>query len=144
MGEKKHFFKIGELAKQAGVTVRTLRYYEELGLLSPTELTSGGFRLYTDNDLRRLVVIKRFKDLGFSLEEIDELFKGTEIGESKKQKIDSSYSLLQKQLEQINKKITELENSKNSISTAIEALETCKSCSQETCPTTCSNRKALL
>ncbi|HVJ49724.1 MerR family transcriptional regulator [Desulfitobacterium sp.] len=144
MGEEKNFFKIGELAELAGVTVRTLRYYEELGLLSPTELTSGGFRLYTDHDLNRLVVIKRFKDLGFSLEEIGELFKGTKIGESKKQKIDASYFLLQKQLEQINNKITELKNSQDSILTAMGALETCKNCSQEICPATCSNRKALL
>lgn len=65
--------KIGDLAKRAGVTVRTVRYYEELGLLSPTETSAGGFRLYSADDLRKLVFVKRFKELDFPLEEIQQL-----------------------------------------------------------------------
>ena len=142
--EKKHLLKIGELAKRAGVTVRTIRYYEELGLLSPTEVSPGGFRLYTEQDLNRFQFIQRFKELGLPLEEIQVLIDSSEPGESKMQRIRASYSLLEKQLKKIEDKISELEVSKASIEKGMEALNVCKECSQEVCLPVCSNKKALL
>jgi MerR family transcriptional regulator, copper efflux regulator len=62
--------RIGELAKRAGVTPRTIRYYESLGLLGPSERQGKGFRYYTEAELMRLQKINAFKDLGLSLEEI--------------------------------------------------------------------------
>lgn len=144
MEQEKHLIKIGDLAIQAGVTVRTVRYYEEMGLLSPVEVTSGGFRLYSENDVARLSFIKRFKDLGFSLEDIHRLLSATQIGESRDQRIDASYSLLQKQLEQIKRKISELEESKLSIQNALQSLEVCRTCGRESCPPNCSNQKVML
>ena len=66
-------FKIGEIAKQAGVTTRTLRYYEQLGLFVPSSISSNGYRYYNDDTLS---VINRIRDLqrvGLSLEEIKEV-----------------------------------------------------------------------
>ena len=63
-------FKIGEIAKQAGVTTRTLRYYEQLGLFVPSNVNTKGYRYYDDDTL---VVITRIRDLqrvGLSLDEI--------------------------------------------------------------------------
>lgn len=142
--EKNNLFKIGELAKRAGVTVRTIRYYEELGLLSPTEVSPGGFRLYTEQDLSRFRFIQRFKELGLPLEEIQVLIDNSEPGESKMQRIKASYSLLEKQLKKIEDKISELEVSKTSIEKGMEALNVCKECSLEICLPACSNKKALL
>ncbi|OLN28672.1 Regulatory protein, MerR [Desulfosporosinus metallidurans] len=142
--EKKKLLKIGELAKRAGVTVRTIRYYEELGLLSPTEVSPGGFRLYTENDLYRFQFIQRFKDLGLPLEEIHALIDSSEPGESKMQRIMASYSLFEKQLKKIEDKISELEVSKANIEKGMEALNVCKECSREICLPTCSNKKSLL
>lgn len=62
--------RIGELARQAGVTTRTIRHYEQLGLLSPSERAPSGFRYYTDRELARLHKIGQLKDLGLPLEDI--------------------------------------------------------------------------
>ncbi len=62
--------RIGEFAKRAGVTPRTVRYYESLGLLGPSERQGSGFRYYTETELARLQKIGALKELGLSLEEI--------------------------------------------------------------------------
>ena len=66
---------IGELAERTGLSLRTIRHYDEIGLLKPSGRTEGGFRLYTGSDLERLLVIRRMKPLGFSLEEMAELLR---------------------------------------------------------------------
>jgi MerR family transcriptional regulator, thiopeptide resistance regulator len=65
-------WKVGELAKLTGLSVRTLHYYDEIGLLSPSQRTRGGHRLYTAGDVLRLQQIKSLRQLGFSLREIRE------------------------------------------------------------------------
>jgi DNA-binding transcriptional MerR regulator len=69
---KKHYF-IKEFADLTKVTVRTLHYYDEIGLLKPSERRPNGYRLYTENDLLRLQQIVTLKFMGFSLEKIREL-----------------------------------------------------------------------
>lgn len=64
---------IGELAERTGLSLRTLRHYDEIGLLTPSGRTVGGFRLYTAEDESRLLLIRRMKPLGYSLEEMGEL-----------------------------------------------------------------------
>jgi len=63
-------FKVGELAGRTGVSVRTLHYYDEIGLLSPSHHSQGGYRLYSKADVERLLRIKSLQQLGFSLQEI--------------------------------------------------------------------------
>ncbi|WP_298462312.1 MerR family transcriptional regulator [uncultured Cellulomonas sp.] len=65
--------KIGEVAERTGLSLRTIRYYEEVGLVTPSSRTHGGFRLYSDTDIARFEVIKRMKPLDFSLEEMRDL-----------------------------------------------------------------------
>ena len=62
--------RIGEFAERAGVTPRTVRYYESLGLLGPSEREGAGFRYYTDVELATLQKINIYKGLGLSLDEI--------------------------------------------------------------------------
>lgn len=66
---------IGELAERAEMSLRTIRHYDEVGLLVPSGRTTGGFRVYTEQDLERLLVIRRMKPLGFTLEEMAELLR---------------------------------------------------------------------
>ena len=66
---------IGELAEKTGLSLRTIRHYDEVGLLKPTGRTDGGFRLYTQGDLSRLMLIRRMKPLGFSLEQMTDLLR---------------------------------------------------------------------
>lgn len=144
MREDKQLLKIGELAKRADVTVRTIRYYEELGLITPSELSAGGFRFYSENDLNRILFIKRFKDLGLSLEEIQTLILGSQPGETKSEKIHANYSMLENQLKKINDKIAELKMAKELIEKGLASLDTCKKCHLETCEPSCKNKKAYL
>jgi len=62
--------QIGEVAKRVGLSLNTLRHWDEEGLAIPSGRSGGGFRLYTDEDVERLVFIKRFKPLGFGLPDI--------------------------------------------------------------------------
>lgn len=62
--------RVGDLAKQTGVSVRTLHYYDEIGLLSPSHRTEAGYRLYSEKDIVRLHQIVSLRQVGFSLEEI--------------------------------------------------------------------------
>ena len=69
------FYHSSQFAQKASVTVRTLRYYDKVGLLSPSQYTESGYRLYTNEDLLSLQNILALKFLGFSLEEIRALLR---------------------------------------------------------------------
>jgi MerR family transcriptional regulator, thiopeptide resistance regulator len=72
---EKHW-KIGELARATGLTVRTLHHYDEIGLLVPSERTQAGYRLYGEHDVRRLYEIRALRDLGIPLGEIPDALDG--------------------------------------------------------------------
>ena len=73
MPSRTGLLQIGQVAERTGLSLRTIRFYEENGLVRPTSRSEGGFRLYSDDDVARLEVIKRMKPLGFRLEEMQEL-----------------------------------------------------------------------
>jgi DNA-binding transcriptional MerR regulator len=74
------YLQIGEVAERTGVTQRTLRFYEEKGLLKPPSRMEGGFRLYSEDDVRRVEQIRRLqKLLGFTLAEIKEMVEAEEV-----------------------------------------------------------------
>ncbi|WP_435737256.1 MerR family transcriptional regulator [Cellulosimicrobium sp. PMB13] len=64
---------IGAVAERTGLSLRTLRHYDEVGLVRPSGRSDGGFRLYTEDDVERLLLVRRMKPLGFSLEEMADL-----------------------------------------------------------------------
>jgi DNA-binding transcriptional MerR regulator len=68
--------RIGELATATGLTVRTLRHYDQIGLLRPKTRTEGGYRLYGEAEVRRLQQIRSLQSLGFSLEQIGAMIAG--------------------------------------------------------------------
>ena len=67
--------QIGEVAERTELSLRTLRHYDEIGLLQPSARSEGGFRLYTDDDVDRLLVIRRMKPLGFTLEAMQDVMR---------------------------------------------------------------------
>ncbi len=71
--QRQGLLQIGQVAERTGLSLRTIRFYEENGLVPPTGRTVGGFRLYGEDAVARLEVIKRMKPLGFALEEMQEL-----------------------------------------------------------------------
>jgi DNA-binding transcriptional MerR regulator len=70
--------QIGEVAERTGLSINTIRHYDQAGLVVPSARSQGGFRLYTDSDVERLLLIRRMKPLGFSLEQMRELLDTTD------------------------------------------------------------------
>lgn len=67
------FLQIGQVAERTELSIKTIRHYEEVGLVTPSARSAGGFRLYTTADVERLLIIRRMKPLGFSLAETKQL-----------------------------------------------------------------------
>ncbi|MCM3627871.1 MerR family transcriptional regulator [Paenibacillus glycanilyticus] len=123
------FYKIEDVAKMVGLTKRTLRYYEELGLLIPPERSEGGFRLYTDDHVERLKKLINARDvLGFSLQELQQYvamseefinqrdeIRQTEDVELRLRKIDELEQTVDKQLEMIDLKLEKMKNMRSEI-----------------------------
>ena len=72
----KEQWKVGDLAKLTGLTVRTLRYYDQIGLFAPSDYSESGHRLYSKADLARLLQIQSLKQMGLSLEEVQSVLTG--------------------------------------------------------------------
>jgi DNA-binding transcriptional MerR regulator len=72
---RENLLQIGEVAERVGLSLRTVRYYEEVGVLTPPTRTSGGFRLYGEDHVAQLLTIKQMKPLDFSIEEMRELLE---------------------------------------------------------------------
>ncbi|MFF8473018.1 MerR family transcriptional regulator [Streptomyces sp. NPDC015414] len=70
--------QIGEVAARTELSLRTIRHYEDSGLVRPSARSQGGFRLYTEADVSRLMVIRRMKPLGFTLDEMRALLDATD------------------------------------------------------------------
>ncbi len=98
------YLKIGEVAKEAGVNIQTVRYYERRGILIPTERLDSGYRLYAPDAVRKLRFIKNAQTLGFSLSEMSALLK-LRVGSSN---CDRVLTKAEEKLRQVNGKITAL------------------------------------
>ncbi|MEU6961468.1 MerR family transcriptional regulator [Streptomyces chrestomyceticus] len=70
--------QIGEVAARTELSLRTIRHYEETGLVTPSARSQGGFRLYTEADVARLTVVRRMKPLGFTLDQMRDLLDATD------------------------------------------------------------------
>lgn len=65
--------RIGEVTERTSLSFRTLRHWDDLGLVQPSGRTNGGFRLYTEKDVDRILIIRRMKPLGYTLDEMRDL-----------------------------------------------------------------------
>ena len=110
---EKNYFTIGDLAREFGVTLRTLRFYEDRGLLSP--LREGMLRLYDGRDRTRLQIILKGKQLGFTLSEIRDM-----VGSSAY--VDNASPRLELTQEQITTQISYLDNQRIEIEAALAEL----------------------
>lgn len=109
--EQKLLF-IGQIAEQSGIPIRTIRYYETLGLLKSSGRSEGGFRQFSPQVLTRLAFIKRAQSLGLSLEEIGEILKVYDQGELPcgeiKEKLEHKLLEIERQIKQLLTLQTEL------------------------------------
>ena len=96
-------YTTGEIAKLCGVTVRTVQYYDTRGILVPSELTEGGRRLYSEEDVKRMKVICFLRDLGLPIDSISKLLSEEDPGSVISLLFDQQEQTLKKEIEERNK-----------------------------------------
>ncbi len=108
-------YQIGEVAKKLGITTRTIRYYEEIGLMNAPKRLEAGIRVYTKEDIKRLKFILKLKELGISLKEMQELAKVYEIHKNPEKIMPKLIEILDAHISKIDEKITKLASLRNDI-----------------------------
>lgn len=116
------YLQIGEVADRTGVTQRTLRFYEERGLLKPPSRMDGGFRLYSENDVSRVEQIKRMQSLlGLTLAEIKDMVEAEEVREE----LNATYRPdrpVEERIERVSKRIEVTQRQFDIISQKLDAM----------------------
>ncbi len=122
--DKEEQLSIGKIANQLEMSQRTVRYYEEIGLLNSVKRLDGGKRVYTNDDLNRLKLIKRLKILGLTLSEMEELEAIWSIKKSNKKVLTRLLELLNGHLNNLEERIEDLNILKNEITEYRKRIET--------------------
>ncbi len=130
MTHQKDLLKIGEFARLSDTNLRTLRYYEELGLLHPAARSEGGFRYYRPEDANRLRWIRQLQDLGLSLERIGEILPQRDRVDQRPEFMAAVEAALTEQERLIVSRIAELEARRTGIAAARAKLLHCQLCDQ--------------
>lgn len=130
--------RVGELAKAAGKTVRTIHLYEELGLLRPTMRTDGGFRLYHPDALARIAWVCKLQATGFKLSEIQEFVKEFECAPSGRVAANRAREVFAEKLCETRAQIAQLQAIETDLVAALAYLDVCQDCSPAYAPTECS------
>ena len=110
------YYQIGELANLVNMSPRTIRYYEEIGLLNSVRLVEGGKRVYTEKDVQRLKFITRLKHLGLTLSEMNELEDIYQIHRTNKKVLPRLLELLDTHVSKIDERINQLVKLKSEVS----------------------------
>lgn len=125
--------RIGELAEKSGRTVRTLHFYEELGLLEPSARTKGGFRLYDKYALIRIHWISRLQELGFSLPDIKTFLDGMhERNPDAPALMSELRAFYRSKLEETRAQLQRLQVLQRELDSSLSYLESCRSCAPHT------------
>jgi len=116
MNSRNKTVQIGELAKRLGITTRTIRYYEEIGIMGASERHGGGPRTYTKDDILRLKFILKLKELGISLKEMQELAEHFDINQQDFDTITPKLiEILDHHISMVDEKIANLSSLRNEI-----------------------------
>jgi MerR family transcriptional regulator, copper efflux regulator len=125
-GEKS--LKIGDVAKMTGKTNRALRLYEELGLLAPGAHSSGGFRLYGDEAVARVQWITKLQDLGFTLQDIQELVSVLQAPQPPREAMARVRSLYDEKLTEVAQQLARLSTLRDELQASLQYLQECVAC----------------
>ena len=129
--------RIGDLARRAGTTMRTIRYYEERGLIAPAGRTKGGFRLYQEEELRRLHLIRSLQLLDMPLDQVKAFFDERQRGKVAADIAPGLQDVLRRQLREMEQRIAQYRAMQDSVRDTIDILDSCARCPHEPGPSVC-------
>lgn len=127
-GTGEDLLKIGDFARLAGTNLRTLRYYEELGLLRPPKRSPGGFRYFRRADLNRINAIRGLQELGLSLERIKDLLDMCGERGDRLKFMAGVRKALEEETRLLRENMARLEEQSGKVQTALKKLEDCQPC----------------
>ena len=113
-------YTTGEIAKLCGVTVRTVQYYDTRGILVPTELSEGGRRLYSEDDLKRMKIICFLRDLGLPIDSISQLLSEDDPGSVISLLLEQQEKALKEEIGERQEKLQKLEDLKTGLKSVKE------------------------
>ena len=122
---------IGELARKAGVSTRTLRFYEQQGLLVPAVRTERGVGIYAREQVRKLRLIQLFKSLGISLGQIKDYLSMAESDVTGGEIAEQIRKLVEAQMKRLDAKIRQYEEARAEMKQAYDFFEDCLSCTRK-------------
>jgi len=128
VAKENEVMQIGDFARRAGLSVRAVRYYEELGLIRPESHSIGGFRLYGVSNLKRIRVINFLKDLGLSLTEIRRILLAKKPSGGDRGTVQLLIGIFQDKLDLLDEKVSALVRMKSELAGALRILRDCESC----------------
>lgn len=120
--------KIGDFARLADTNLRTLRYYEELGLISPASRSQGGFRYYRRTDIHRVNMIRDLQELGLHLDRIRELMAARENGEGREPFLARVRQALEEQDHLLEERMQTLSAQRKKVAQALHKIGECRHC----------------
>lgn len=131
MAQKKNLLQVGEVARQAGATIRTVRYYLEQGFIEVSERSPGGFYLFNPSEVDKVRFIQSLKELGLPLKEIKALYK---VRKENKRGHDAYPLVLERLLKHrisVEKKIEEYSKLKRELDETIVLVGECNGCQKQ-------------
>ncbi len=123
--------RVGDLARRTGKTVRALHLYEEHGLLTPMQRSSGGYRLYTRDAELRVRWIEKLQQMGFSLTDIKQIAHDVERSKSAPDAMQRVQDLFREKLEDTREQLRRLQALEGELQASLAYLETCDQCETE-------------
>lgn len=119
---------IGTVAEKSGVSSKSIRYYESIGLIHPAERRANGYRSYSPHDMRTLAFIKRARSLGFSVEAVRDLL---DLWRDRGRKSSAVKAMAARHIEALERKIEELQSMREALT---ELVKRCRGDSRPDCP----------
>lgn len=133
----------GDMARRSKSTLRTVRFYEQEGLIEPTPRTDGGHRLFPASELRKLQLALDLREAGLSLQEIKTLFALKEDAATPEEASRQLSDVLESRIGEMQRKIATLRRLREELVSAVSVISECRDCSSESYPVRCCGCEVL-
>lgn len=133
----------GDMARLSGSTLRTVRFYEEAGLLEPEARNDGEHRLFAERELLKLQLVLDLREAGLSLQDIKDLFALKAACPGAKTASKEMSDILERQIDQMQRKIAKLRRLREELASAVAVINECRGCSDPRFPLRCCDCEVL-